>query len=347
LVCQQCWQADELQAIVAEHVELRLECQQGQGKSSMDLSIVVPLYNEEESVTPLYEAISDAVTQLDCKTEIIFVDDGSRDGTFEVAKGLAQDDGRLKVVRFRKNYGQTPAMAAGIDLAMGEVIVTMDGDLQNDPRDIPLFLEKMQEGYDIVVGWRFRRQDKFLTRKLPSMIANWIIGKVTGVPIRDNGCSLKAYKRAVIQAVPFYSEMHRFIPAMTSLSGAQVAEIKVRHHARKFGESKYGLSRVYKVLMDLMTIKAIVSFGARPMRWFGLMALLPGILSVWCISYSFWMALGSSSLPLVIAGTGLLLATMTFALIMTGALCELIYRTGDIDLSKLARLSSETVVNNK
>ena len=313
----------------------------------MDLTIVVPLYNEEESVTPLYEAISDAVSGLDADVEILFVDDGSSDETFAITEKIAAGDPRLKVVKFRKNYGQTPAMAAGIDLARGDIVVTMDGDLQNDPRDIPLFLEKMREGYDIVVGWRHRRQDKFLTRKLPSKIANWLIGRVTGVPIRDNGCSLKAYKRTVIQSVPFYSEMHRFIPAMTSLSGAKVAEIKVRHHARKFGESKYGLSRIYKVLMDLMTIKAIVSFGARPMRWFGVMAAIPGLLSIWCVIYSFWAVLVRGSLPLPIAGTGLLLATMTFVLIMAGALCELIYRTGDIDLSRLARLASETIVSKQ
>ncbi|MDJ0757866.1 MAG: glycosyltransferase family 2 protein [Woeseiaceae bacterium] len=306
----------------------------------MDLTIVVPLYNEEESVALLYEAIRDALEGLELESEFIFVNDGSSDRTFEVAAELAARDSRLRIVDFRRNYGQTPAMAAGIDLAVGSVIVTMDGDLQNDPRDIPFFLEKMEEGYDIVVGWRHRRQDKFLTRKVPSVIANWLIGKVTGVPIRDNGCSLKAYKRDVIKSVPLYSEMHRFIPAMASLSGATVAEIKVRHHARRFGESKYGLSRIYKVLMDLMTIKAIVSFGARPIRWFGVMALLPALFSVWCLLYAFWSVLRGGEIPLSIAGTGVLLATMTFLLILTGALCELIYRTGDVDLARLAQIAS-------
>ena len=312
-------------------------------KSPISLSVVAPLFNEEESVALLYSAILEGLQDLDLEFEIIFVDDGSSDRTFSFARNLAEDDARLRVIRFRRNYGQTPAMAAGIDNARGKIVVTMDGDLQNDPRDIPLFLKKIEEGFDIVVGWRFKRQDKLISRKIPSKIANWLIGKVTGVPIKDNGCSLKAYKREVIQSVPFYSEMHRFIPAMTSLSGARVAQIKVRHHARRFGESKYGLSRIYKVLMDLMTIKAIVSFGSRPLRWFGTMSLLPTIVGIWCLSYSLVVAFGAGGFPVSIAGTGLLMLVLTFVLVMAGALCELIYRTGDIDLSKLATVAATTV----
>jgi glycosyltransferase involved in cell wall biosynthesis len=223
----------------------------------MDLSVVVPLYNEEDSVTPLYQAIATVLDALSCEAEMIFVDDGSRDRTFAVAEELAAGDKRLRVVKFRSNYGQTPAMAAGIDTACGRIVITMDGDLQNDPQDIPSFIEKIDEGYDIVVGWRFDRQDKLISRKIPSRIANWLIGKVTGVPIKDNGCSLKAFRADVIKQVPLYSEMHRFIPAMASIAGPRIAEIKVRHHARQFGQSKYGLSRVYKVLLDLLTIKTI------------------------------------------------------------------------------------------
>jgi glycosyltransferase involved in cell wall biosynthesis len=214
----------------------------------MKLSIVVPLYNEEESVDKLYESIVSSASANAYDFEVILVDDGSCDKTLEIARAIARNDGRLKVVEFRKNYGQTAAMAAGIDLALGDIIVTMDGDLQNDPRDIPEFVNKMNEGFDIVVGWRHKRQDKLITRKIPSIIANWLIGKVTGVPIKDNGCSLKAYRASVIKRVPLYNEMHRFIPAMTSITGARIAQIKVRHHARLFGTSKYGLSRVYKVL---------------------------------------------------------------------------------------------------
>ena len=202
----------------------------------MDLSVIVPLFNEEESLEPLYHAIKSVLTTLAFEHELIFVDDGSRDNTFTIASRLAQADHRLRVIKFRRNYGQTPAMAAGIEHARGEVLITMDGDLQNDPRDIPVFLEKLKEGYDIVVGWRYNRQDKLITRKIPSRIANWLIGKITGVPIKDNGCSLKAYRASLIKNIPLYSEMHRFIPAMTSLAGTRIAEVKVNHHARRYGQ---------------------------------------------------------------------------------------------------------------
>ena len=190
---------------------------------------------------------------------MVFVDDGSSDDTVAVATAIARIDARLRIVKFRRNYGQTPAMAAGIEHARGEVLVTMDGDLQNDPADIALLLEQIDAGFDIVVGWRHNRQDKLVSRKIPSRIANWLIGKVTGVPIRDNGCSLKAFRAELIKSIPLYSEMHRFIPAMASIAGPRVAQIQVRHHARRFGESKYGLSRIYKVLLDLMVIKTIAT----------------------------------------------------------------------------------------
>jgi glycosyltransferase involved in cell wall biosynthesis len=223
----------------------------------MYLSVIVPLYNEEESVRPLYSAIRKTLDSIRVDYEVLFVDDGSQDSTFRVAADLAAEDNRLRVIKFRKNYGQTPAMAAGIDQARGQILVTMDGDLQNDPSDIPAFIERINAGYDIVVGWRHERQDKLITRKVPSKIANWLIGKVTGVPIKDNGCSLKAYRAEVIKAVPLYSEMHRFIPAMASLTGARIAEIKVQHHPRRYGVSKYGLSRIYRVLLDLLTVKTL------------------------------------------------------------------------------------------
>jgi glycosyltransferase involved in cell wall biosynthesis len=184
------------------------------------------------------------------------------------------------VIDFRGNYGQTPAMAAGIDHARGRFIVTMDGDLQNDPADIPVMLDELTDEYDMVVGWRKNRQDKLITRKVPSWIANRLIGKVTGVPIKDNGCSLKVYRASVIKQVPLYSEMHRFIPAMASIAGARVREVAVRHHARQFGQSKYGLSRVYKVLLDLLAIKTITGFAQRPLVWFGMLALPFALLSL-------------------------------------------------------------------
>ena len=304
------------------------------------VTVVAPLYNEQESVELLYDAIVSGVSGLQQQFEIVFVDDGSRDQTFSIAKDIAKRDRRLRVIKFRRNYGQTPAMVAGIEAARGDVIVTMDGDLQNDPADIPLFLKKLEEGYDIVVGWRYQRQDKLITRKIPSRIANWLIGKVTGVPIKDNGCSFKAYKRDVIQQVPLYSEMHRFIPAMTSLSGARIAEIKVRHHARQFGESKYGLSRIYKVLMDLLTIKTLVTFGTRPLRWFSMLALFPAILGISGVAYALMRGVTVGDIPISIGGSGVLWASLSIFLIMTGALCELIYVSGDMDLPRLARLST-------
>ena len=312
----------------------------------MDLSIVVPLYNEEESVIPLYEAITDAVSPLGITYEILFVDDGSKDKTFETAKNIAKDDKRLRVIKFRRNYGQTPAMAAGIDNAMNEIIITMDGDLQNDPSDIPLFLDKIKEGYDIVVGWRHKRQDKLITRKIPSKIANWIIGKVTGVPIKDNGCSLKAYRADVIKNVPLYSEMHRFIPAMTSLAGSKVAEIKVKHHARKFGISKYGLSRIYKVLLDLLTIKTIVSFASRPMLWFSFMAipfLLLSVITLFIFAFSFFSE--GTGMLVIFASLTIIFTASGFFLVIGGALGELIYKTGDTKIDELAFLTIKNITN--
>jgi glycosyltransferase involved in cell wall biosynthesis len=304
-----------------------------------ELSIVVPLYNEEESVELLHERISDAMRGTSIDYEILFVDDGSRDRTLERASALTQKDPSLRVVEFRSNYGQTPAMAAGIDLARGRIIATMDGDLQNDPADIPAMLEQMDEGTHLVVGWRKNRQDKLITRKVPSWIANWLIGKITGVPIRDNGCSLKLYRASVIKEVPLYAEMHRFIPAMASITGARVCEVAVNHHARQFGESKYGLSRVYRVLLDLVTVKTIIGFTQRPLLWFGLLAAPFLIASVLAIAASVVPVLtpgGQLILPL--AGVGVLFGALAMSLVMGGAVSELVYATGDIDLSRYSRL---------
>ena len=226
------------------------------------LSIVVPVYNEEENVRPLFEKIQAVCETIGVAYEVLFVDDGSRDETFAVLSELSKQEPQLAVVRFQKNAGQTAAMAAGFEFAQGQRIVSMDGDLQNDPNDIPKLLEKLDEGYDLVCGWRKERQDKFLTRRVPSMVANWIIGKVTRVPIHDNGCSLKAYRASVIKQVPLYGEMHRFIPAMSTVAGARIAEIVVTHHPRRFGKSKYGLGRVWRVMLDIMAFKFIISVFA-------------------------------------------------------------------------------------
>lgn len=317
------------------------------GEDSLDLSVIAPLYNEEESVVALYDSIAKSVGELGLAYEIVFVDDGSKDSTFAMARELSERDPHLRVIKFRRNYGQTPAMAAGIDHARGRVLITMDGDLQNDPGDIPLFLEKMDEGYDIVVGWRFNRQDKLITRKIPSRIANWLIGKVTGVPIKDNGCSLKAFRADVIKSVPLYSEMHRFIPAMTSLAGARIAEIKVRHHARQFGVSKYGLSRIYKVLLDLLAIKTIVSFASRSLIWFAILAIPAALLSVTLLLVSMLGLISDGRFSIPIAGTGVLFGALAFFLLMGGALAELIYKTGDLKLGQLSSLTSQILTRNE
>ena len=226
------------------------------------LSIVVPVYNEEENVRLLFEKIQAVCETIGVAYEVLFVDDGSRDETFAALSELSKQEPQLAVIRFQKNAGQTAAMAAGFEFAQGQRIVSMDGDLQNDPNDIPKLLEKLDEGYDLVCGWRKERQDKFLTRRVPSMVANWIIGKVTRVPIHDNGCSLKAYRASVIKQVPLYGEMHRFIPAMSTVAGARIAEIVVTHHPRRFGKSKYGLGRVWRVMLDIMAFKFIISVFA-------------------------------------------------------------------------------------
>ena len=304
----------------------------------MQLSIVVPLYNEEESVARMHEAIVEAMSDTNYRYEIVFVDDGSRDATLEIANNIARRDPHLRVVEFRRNYGQTAAMAAGIEVAAGEIIVTMDGDLQNDPKDIPEFVAKMKEGYDMVVGWRFNRKDKLISRKIPSRIANWLIGRVTGVPIKDNGCSLKAYRADVIKHVPLYNEMHRFIPAMASITGARIAEIKVRHHARQFGESKYGLSRVYKVLLDLLTVKTIVGFVQRPLIWFGFLAVpffLIALLALIAAVVPF--VSGTGTIVISLAGTGVLFGALGLFLVFGGAVGELIFSTGSEVTTRLQK----------
>ena len=257
-----------------------------------------------------------------------------------MAEESALQDPRLRVVKFRRNYGQTPAMAAGIDLAEGAYIITMDGDLQNDPADIGSFIEKLDEGYDIVVGWRFDRQDKLVSRKIPSRIANWLIGKVTGVPIKDNGCSLKGFRKQVIKQVPLYSEMHRFIPAMASIAGSRIAEIKVRHHARRFGESKYGLSRIYKVLLDLLTIKTIAGFIARPLTWFALLAIPSLLLAVGTVLGGVVLMADGGDLLLPLFGSGMFFASLSLFLLFSGGLGELIIRTGDPESRKLPLITA-------
>jgi glycosyltransferase involved in cell wall biosynthesis len=295
---------------------------------SVDLSIIVPLYNEEQNVEPLYEAIVNVIDPLEISYEMLFVDDGSRDGTVVKARRLAEKDHRLRVIKFRKNCGQTPAMAAGIDHALGTILITMDGDLQNDPADIPKFLEKISEGNDIVCGWRHKRQDKLISRRIPSIIANRIIGRITGVPIKDNGCSLKAYRAEIIKSVPFYSDMHRFIPAMASLAGTRVAEIKVNHRARKYGVSKYGISRIYKVIIDLLVIKTLLKFSVKPMHLFATGGLVSMAMGGAVLLLVLGEYLREGTTDFMLGAAGLLFLILSFYLILIGFLCELIQRTG-------------------
>ena len=308
----------------------------------MDLSVIVPLYNEEDSVTPLYNAIVKSVDRMGINYEMLFVDDGSKDNTVPTASKLAFNDPRLRVVKFRRNYGQTPAMAAGIDNAVGRILVTMDGDLQNDPDDIPMLVRKIDEGYDIVVGWRHKRQDKLITRKIPSIVANWLIGKITGVPIKDNGCSLKAYKANVIKKIPLYSEMHRFIPAMSSLAGTKVAEVKVKHHAREFGESKYGLTRIYKVFIDLITIKTILSSFSNPLKVFSIVAGIPAIIGI--LAFIAALSVPAESPTFIFYSIGAIYSMLAITLVLWGILGELIYQTGDLKLEHFALIKRHTKI---
>jgi glycosyltransferase involved in cell wall biosynthesis len=307
------------------------------------LSVIVPFFNEEDSIGPMHAAIVNAVEPLGLSFEMVFVDDGSRDATVARGEEIARRDSRLRLVKFRRNYGQTAAMAAGIEYAHGEILITMDGDLQNDPADIGLFLTKMAEGYDIVVGWRHKRQDKMISRKIPSKIANWLIGKVTGVPITDNGCSLKAFRGSLIKNIPLYSEMHRFIPAMASIAGPRIAEIKVRHHARQFGQSKYGLSRVYKVLLDLMVIKTVASFTSRPLVWFSLLCMPLAFIGTIALIAAFMAIPGAGYVSLPLAGSGVIFLMAAVTLMASGTLGELVYKLGDVRPDDFARLSERCV----
>ena len=300
-------------------------------ENSTYLSVIVPVYNEEESIQPLHQKISKILEQQSFSYEIVYVEDGSRDETFSQLNRIADNDPHVCIVRFRRNFGQTAAISAGITHSKGEVLVFMDGDLQNDPLDIPRLLAKLDEGYDVVSGWRKHRQDASLSRKLPSFLANALISKVTGTHLHDYGCTLKAYRREVFDTIRLYGEMHRFIPAYAALAGATVTELEVSHHARQFGKSKYGISRTVRVILDLITLKFLGSYGTKPLYAFG----IPGLLSL--------LLGGSIALPLVgrklvspmnfrIHRSPLLpisLLGISFGLqsLMTGLLAELLMRT--------------------
>jgi glycosyltransferase involved in cell wall biosynthesis len=235
----------------------------------VDISIVVPVFNERENVEAVYSAISSALHIMGCSYEIIMVDDGSSDGSYIELSRLASEDAALKVIRFRRNFGQTAAMSAGFDFAKGDIIIPMDGDLQNDPADIPRLVAKIHEGYDVVSGWRRDRKDTFITRKIPSLLANALISRQTGVHLHDYGCTLKAYRREVLDGINLYGEMHRFVPALASQFGARVTELPVNHFPRVHGVSKYGISRTLRVVLDLITVKFLMAYSTKPIQLFG------------------------------------------------------------------------------
>jgi glycosyltransferase involved in cell wall biosynthesis len=292
------------------------------------LSVVVPIYNEEESIPGLYERLTLVLESLDRPYEIIAVDDGSVDQSFVRLHELARRDPRLRVVRFRRNFGQTAAFSAGFDRARGGIVITIDADLQNDPADIPRLLDKLDDGYDVVSGWRARRQDPFLRRRLPSIIANRLISMVTGTSLHDYGCSLKAYRREVVQDLQLYGELHRFIPAIASWQGVSIAEIPVNHAPRRYGKSKYTIGRTTRVVLDLLTVRFLLSYAMRPMQIFGLLGLTLGLIGTVILGFLGFVRLvllqPIADRPLVLLGILLLVLGMQFMSI--GLVGEMIVR---------------------
>ncbi len=293
------------------------------------ISIVVPIYNEVESLVPLVDAITNTVSSLGPAYELICVDDGSTDGSTDLLQKLAQERPHLRGIILRRNYGQTAAMAAGFKHARGQAIVTLDGDLQNDPADIPRIVAKLDEGYDLVSGWRRHRQDDALTRLLPSKIANWLISRVTGVQLHDYGCSLKAYRAELVADMNLYGELHRFLPALAFIEGARIAEIPVGHHARQFGQSKYGLGRTIRVMLDLFTISFMKTFLTRPMHVFGAFGLSSAgigiLISLYLTVIKFGFGQDIGNRPLLILAVVLILAGLQ--LLSFGLLAEMMMRT--------------------
>jgi glycosyltransferase involved in cell wall biosynthesis len=300
-----------------------------------DVSIVVPLYDEEDNIGPLHEAVTSALADCPWRYELVLVDDGSKDETFARAKALVETDARVRTVGLRRNFGQTAAMAAGIQCARGDIIVTMDGDLQNDPRDIPALVDMVNEGYDLATGWRRKRQDDS-KRVAISKVANRIMGKVLGVQIRDSGCSLKAYRAELIQSLPMYGEMHRFIPALGQLAGSRTAQIEVRHHPRRFGKSKYGFSRIYKVMLDIISIRFLITYARHPIMsfaWPALACVLLGAMMLGLISAEQHASLAYTSAAV------LLFATAGF--LMCWGVVGLVFAALEPRMMELARVGAE------
>lgn len=301
----------------------------GTSAPTLDVSLVVPIYNERESIPNLLSAIAEVMRTLNLSYELICVDDGSTDGSVDLLKKASLKDPHVVGLFLRRNYGQTAAMAAGFDYARGRVIITLDGDLQNDPQDIPRLLSKLEEGYDLVSGWRKNRQDNQVTRLLPSKIANWLIGRVTGIALHDYGCSLKAYRTEVVRDMNLYGELHRFLPALAFIEGARITEMPVNHHARRFGKSKYGLGRTFRVVMDLMTVYFMKRFLTKPMHVFGLLGMVSmlsgALLGVYLTVVKFAYGQDIGDRPLLILAVVLFLTGIQ--LFSFGLLAELLMRT--------------------
>jgi glycosyltransferase involved in cell wall biosynthesis len=295
----------------------------------IDLSIIVPVFNEEKNVPLLYAEISSACAGLNRNSEILFIDDGSRDGSWPALKAVQAKDSRVRIIQLRKNFGQTAALSAGFNNARGQIIITLDADLQNDPKDFGLLIAKIDEGYDLVNGWRRDRKDKFISRRLPSITANWLISCITKVRLRDYGCTLKAFRREVIEHINLYGEMHRFIPAIAAAIGVRIAEVPVNHRPRIHGKSKYGISRSIRVFLDLLTVKFLLSYSTRPLQIFGLMGLLSGaaggVIGLIMSYQRLVLKQGIANRPLLLLA--ILLLVIGFQFVTMGLLGEIMVRT--------------------
>jgi glycosyltransferase involved in cell wall biosynthesis len=296
----------------------------------MNLSLIIPVYNEQDNLPLLFQAIYKVMDSINQSWEVILVDDGSQDKSLSVLKEYAQKDSRhVRVISFRRNFGQTAAIAAGLDYALGEIIVLLDADMQNDPADIPMMLSKLDEGYDLVSGWRKSRKDNALTRNFPSMIANWLISYVTGVHLHDYGCTLKVYRRDVLEGFRLYGEMHRFIPVYANSVGAKITEVQVNHHPRKFGKAKYGLERTAKVVLDLFTVKFLVAYASKPIYLFGgtggLMMVISTIIMIYLFIRRLFFFVGVTGSPLFLVST--MFFILGFQSMLMGLIAELLVRT--------------------
>jgi glycosyltransferase involved in cell wall biosynthesis len=310
-----------------------------------DLSLIIPVYNEEANLPPLFESIQQALRSLDGSWEVIFVDDGSQDGSLQALESLvARDSEHVRVVVFRRNFGQTAAISAGVDHAQGEIIVLLDADLQNDPADIPWLVAKLNEGYDLVSGWRKDRKDNRFTRTIPSNIANGLISWVTGVHLHDYGCTLKAYRRETLEGFRLYGEMHRFIPVFAHSVGARITELPVRHHPRKFGVTKYGLERTLKVILDLFTVKFLLDYSHKPMRLFGGagMTLISGSIILLLYLFIRRVLQNVSVLGSPLFQLGVMFFILGFQSILMGLIAELLARTYHESQSKLTYTIRQT-----